>query len=383
MVITKRSVIFVSKGDGWSPLTKDFFMNTFGRLFRLTSFGESHGGAIGGVIDGCPAGLSIDPEFVQQELDRRKPGQSHITTQRKEGDEVEFLSGIFEGVTEGTPIGFIIRNKDQHSSDYNNLKDVFRPSHADYTYMQKFGFRDHRGGGRSSARETIARVVAGAIAKQLLMSMGIKINAYVSRVGEIELIKSYQELDLSLTESNIVRCPDPETAEKMISRIEEAGRNHDTVGGVISGVAKRVPAGWGEPVFNKLHADLGAAMLGINAVKGFEYGSGFEGTKLSGSVHNDIFTKSDQGIMTLTNHSGGIQGGISNGQDIYWRVAFKPIATILQEQRTVDLQGNETVINPQGRHDPCVLPRAVPIVEAMAAMVLADHYLMSKLSKIG
>ncbi len=357
-------------------------MNTFGRLFRLTSFGESHGGAIGGVIDGCPAGLTIDPDFIQQELNRRKPGQSHITTQRKEGDEVEFLSGIFEGKTEGTPIGFMIRNKDQHSSDYNDLKDIFRPSHADYTYMQKFGFRDHRGGGRSSARETIARVVAGAIAKQLLMSMGIKINGYVSRVGEIELNKSYQELDLSLTESNIVRCPDPGVAELMISRIEEAGRNHDTVGGVITGVAKGVPAGWGEPVFNKLHADLGAAMLGINAVKGFEYGSGFEGTKLSGSVHNDIFIRSDQGITTLTNHSGGVQGGISNGQDIYWRVAFKPIATILQEQRTIDLEGNETVISPQGRHDPCVLPRAVPIVEAMAAMVLADHYLMSKLSKI-
>jgi chorismate synthase len=321
-------------------------------------------------------------DFVQQELNRRKPGQSHITTQRKEGDEVEFLSGIFEGKTEGTPIGFIIRNKDQHSPDYDNLKDVFRPSHADYTYMQKFGFRDHRGGGRSSARETIARVVAGAIAKQLLFSMGIKINAYVSRVAEIELLKSYQEMDLSLAESNIVRCPDPEIAEKMIARIEEAGRNHDTVGGIISGVAKGVPAGWGEPVFNKLHADLGAAMLGINAVKGFEYGSGFEGTKLSGSVHNDIFIKSDQGITTLTNHSGGVQGGISNGQTIYWRVAFKPIATILQEQKTVDLEGKVTVVSPQGRHDPCVLPRAVPIVEAMAAMVLADHYLMSKLARI-
>ena len=356
-------------------------MNTFGRLFRLTSFGESHGGAIGGVIDGCPAGLAIDLEFVQQELNRRKPGQSHITTQRKEGDEVEFLSGIFEGKTEGTPIGFMIRNKDQHSSDYNDLKEVFRPSHADYTYMQKFGFRDHRGGGRSSARETIARVVAGAIAKQFLWALGIRIQAYVSQVGEITLNKSYQELDLSLTESNIVRCPDPEIAAQMISRIEKAGREHDTVGGVITGVAQGVPAGWGEPVFNKLHADLGFAMLGINAVKGFEYGSGFEGTKLSGSVHNDIFVKSDQGITTLTNHSGGIQGGISNGQDIYWRVAFKPIATILQEQKTVDVEGKETVISPQGRHDPCVLPRAVPIVEAMAAIVLADHYLLSRLSK--
>jgi chorismate synthase len=321
-------------------------------------------------------------DFIQQELNRRKPGQSHITTQRKEGDEVEFLSGIFEGVTEGTPIGFIIRNKDQHSSDYNNLKDIFRPSHADYTYIQKYGTRDHRGGGRSSARETIARVVGGAIAKQLLQTLGIKIQSYVSQVGEIVLNKSYQELDLSLTENNIVRCPDPQTAEQMIARIEEAGRNHDTVGGVITGVAKGVPAGWGEPVFNKLHADLGFAMLGINAVKGFEYGSGFEGTKLSGSVHNDIFIKSDQGITTLTNHSGGVQGGISNGQDIYWRVAFKPIATILQEQKTVDLEGKETVINPQGRHDPCVLPRAVPIVEAMAALVLADHFLLSKISRM-
>ena len=357
-------------------------MNTFGRLFRLTSFGESHGGAIGGVIDGCPAGLTIDPDFVQQELDRRKPGQSHITTQRKEGDVVEFLSGIFEGITEGTPIGFIIRNKDQQSDDYNNLKEIFRPSHADYTYQQKFGFRDHRGGGRSSARETVARVVAGAIAKQLLSALGIKVQAYVSQVGEIEVEKSYQELDLSLTESNIVRCPDPEVALKMITRIEEAGSNHDTVGGVITGVVKGVPAGWGEPVFNKLHADLGHAMLGINAVKGFEYGSGFSGTKLSGSVHNDIFVRSDQGITTLSNHSGGVQGGISNGQDIYWRVAFKPIATILQEQRTVDLMGNETIISPKGRHDPCVLPRAVPIVESMAAIVLADHYLLNRISKM-
>lgn len=357
-------------------------MNTFGRLFRLTSFGESHGGAIGGVIDGCPAGLTVDFDFIQNDLDRRRPGQSHITTQRNEGDKVEFLSGIFEGVTTGTPIGFIIRNKDQHSDDYNDLKDVYRPSHADFTYDQKYGFRDHRGGGRSSARETIARVVAGAIAKQLLALLGIQISAYVSQVGDIILKKSYQELDLSLTESNIVRCPDPEIALKMIARIEEAGQNHDTVGGVITGVASGVPSGWGEPVFNKLHADLGHAMLGINAVKGFEYGSGFSGTTLSGSIHNDIFTKSDQGIITLTNHSGGVQGGISNGQDIYWRVAFKPIATILQEQKTVDLKGNETVIHPQGRHDPCVLPRAVPIVEAMAAIVLADHYLLSRLSRV-
>jgi chorismate synthase len=357
-------------------------MNTIGRVFRLTSFGESHGGAIGGTIDGCPAGLTIDPDFIQNELDRRKPGQSHITTQRNEGDKVEFLSGIFQGITTGTPIGFIIRNQDQHSSDYNDLKDVYRPSHADYTYDQKYGIRDHRGGGRSSARETIARVVAGAIAKQLLSGLGIKINAFVSQVGEIALNKPYQDLDLSLTESNIVRCPDPESALKMITRIEEAGRNHDTVGGVVSGVASGIPSGWGEPVFNKLHADLGHAMLGINAVKGFEYGSGFAGTLLAGSEHNDIFVKTGERVSTLTNHSGGIQGGISNGQDIYWRVAFKPIATLLKEQKTIDKGENETTINPKGRHDPCVLPRAVPIVEAMAAIILADHFLLNRLSKL-
>ncbi|MCX6228471.1 MAG: chorismate synthase [Bacteroidia bacterium] len=357
-------------------------MNTFGRVFRLTSYGESHGGAIGGVIDGCPAGLKIDLAFIQNELDRRKPGQSHITTQRAEGDKVEFLSGIFQGQTMGTPIGFMIKNQDQHSSDYNDLKDVYRPSHADYTYDQKYGMRDHRGGGRSSARETIARVVAGAIAKQLLAELGITIHAYVSQVGHISIEKPYQELDLTLTESNIVRCPDPEIALQMIARIEEAGRNHDTVGGVISGVISGVPTGWGEPVFNKLHADLGHAMLGINAVKGFEYGSGFSGTSLSGSEHNDIFTKVGDKVTTITNHSGGIQGGISNGQDINYRVAFKPIATLLKEQKTIDKGENETTINPKGRHDPCVLPRAVPIVEAMAAIVLADHYLLSRLAKL-
>ena len=357
-------------------------MNTLGRVFRLTSFGESHGAAIGGIIDGCPAGLKVDVALVQQDLDRRKPGQSHITTQRNEADQVEFLSGIFEGHTTGTPIGFIIKNKDHHSADYNDLKGVYRPSHADFTYDQKYGVRDHRGGGRSSARETIARVVAGAIAKQLLASQGIKINAWVSQVGEIALTKAYQELDLSLTESTIVRCPDLETSAKMIARIEDAGRSHDTVGGVVSGLITGVPSGWGEPVFNKLHADLGHAMLGINAVKGFEYGSGFAGTELSGSQHNDIFIKKDDEISTLTNHSGGIQGGISNGQDIYWRVAFKPIATLLKEQKTIDKDENETTINPKGRHDPCVLPRAVPIVEAMAAIVLTDHYLLSKLSKL-
>ena len=355
-------------------------MNTFGRIFRLTSFGESHGKGIGGIIDGCPAGIQIDIEAIQYDLSRRKPGQSKITTQRKEPDQVEFLSGVFEGKTQGTPIAFAIWNKDQHSNDYNDLKDVYRPSHADYTYTKKYGTRDHRGGGRSSARETIARVVAGALAKQILAETGVKIQAFVSRVGEIEIGQNYKELDLSKTEDNIVRCPHPQVAAKMIERIELAANNRDTVGGVITGVATGVPAGWGEPVFNKLHADLGFAMLGINAVKGFEYGSGFEGTKLSGSQHNDVFVNAGASIRTLTNNSGGIQGGISNGEDIYFNVAFKPIATLLKEQKTIDKNKNEITINPKGRHDPCVLPRAVPIVEAMAALVLVDHYLLSKLN---
>lgn len=357
-------------------------MNTFGNIFRLTSFGESHGRGIGGIIDGCPAGLALDVELVQQELLRRKPGQSKITTQRNESDQVEFLSGVFEGKTQGTPIAFVVWNKDQHSQDYENLKDVYRPSHADYTYIKKYGTRDYRGGGRSSARETIARVVAGAVARQILARENISIQAFVSAVGEIRLQKSFVELDLSKTDDSIVRCPDPSTADKMISRIEEAARDHDTVGGVITCVIKGVPAGWGEPVFNKLHANLGYAMLGINAVKGFEYGSGFEGTKLSGSEHNDVFVSTPDGIRTSTNHSGGIQGGISNGEDIYFNVAFKPIATLLKEQRTVDKNNQETVVHPKGRHDPCVLPRAVPIVEAMAALVLADHYLLSKLNSL-
>ncbi|MBN2635356.1 MAG: chorismate synthase [Prolixibacteraceae bacterium] len=357
-------------------------MNSFGKIFRLTSFGESHGRGIGGIIDGCPAGLQLDFDLIQKDLARRKPGQSKITTQRKEADQVEFLSGIFEGKTQGTPIAFIVWNKDQHSNDYDDMKDVYRPSHADYTYIQKYGTRDHRGGGRSSARETIARVVAGAIAKQVLSKVGISVQAFVSRVGEISLEKSYTELDLSKTDDNIVRCPDAETAEKMIARIEAAGKDRDTVGGVITGVITGVPAGWGEPVFNKLHADLGFSMLGINAVKGFEYGSGFKGTRLSGSQHNDIFIKTGDRIHTKTNHSGGIQGGISNGEDIYFRVAFKPIATLLKEQKTVDANNQETTINPKGRHDPCVLPRAVPIVESMAALVMADHFLLSKLNSI-
>jgi chorismate synthase len=356
-------------------------MNSFGQIFRLTSFGESHGVGIGGVIDGCPAGVEIDFGFIQNELDRRKPGQSKITTQRQESDQVEFLSGIFEGKTQGTPIGFLVRNKDQHSKDYDDLKDIFRPSHADYTYLKKYGSRDHRGGGRSSARETVARVVAGAVAKLMLKQVGVGIHAFVYRVGEVELGKSYKELDLNLIDSNIVRCPDAGAAERMIARIEEAGRNNDTVGGVIQGVVQGVPVGLGEPVFNKLHADLGHAMLGINAVKGFEYGSGFDGTKLSGSQHNDVFLKTESGIRTRTNHSGGVQGGISNGEDIYFNVAFKPIATLLKEQQTVDKYENETTINPKGRHDPCVLPRAVPIVEAMAALVIADHYLLNKVNQ--
>ncbi|HPR32118.1 MAG TPA: chorismate synthase [Prolixibacteraceae bacterium] len=357
-------------------------MNSFGNLFRLSTFGESHGAGIGGIIDGCPAGLTIDTDAVQHELNRRKPGQSRITTQRNESDTVEFLSGIFEGITTGTPIGFLIRNKDHQSADYNNLRDAFRPSHADYTYTQKYGNRDHRGGGRASARETIARVVGGAIARQILSLQGITIQAFVSGVGTVTLEKPYTELDLSKTDDTLVRCPDPETAEKMIARIEEAGKNHDTVGGTILCVIQGVPAGWGEPVFNKLHADLGFAMLGINAVKGFEYGSGFEGTRLSGSEHNDRFVNENGVIKTQTNHSGGIQGGISNGQDIYFRVAFKPIATLLKEQKTIDKTLQETTIHPTGRHDPCVLPRAVPIVEAMAALVLVDHFLLNKKSKM-
>jgi chorismate synthase len=356
--------------------------NTFGKLFTLTSFGESHGEALGGIVDGCPAGLSIDLDFIQSELDRRRPGQSHIVTQRKEGDKVEFLSGIFEGKTTGTPIGFIIRNEDQKSKDYDHNMDVYRPSHADYTYDAKYGMRDHRGGGRASARETVSRVVAGAIAKLLLKSQGISIQAYTSQVGEIKLLKDYHHLDLDKIDSNIVRCPDTLIAETMIHCIEQVRKSGDTIGGVISCVVKGVPAGLGEPVFDKLHADLGKAMLSINAVKGFEYGSGFEGVKMSGSEHNDIFENKNNTIHTNTNHSGGIQGGISNGEDIYFRIAFKPVATIMKKQDTVNSKGEAAVISGRGRHDPCVLPRAVPIVEAMAALVLADHILRNRNSKL-
>lgn len=356
--------------------------NTFGKLFTLSTFGESHGLALGGVIDGCPSGLLLDMDFIQAELDRRKPGQSHIVTQRKEGDKVEFLSGIFEGKTTGTPIGFIIRNENQKSADYEHNKDVYRPSHADYTYDVKYGIRDHRGGGRSSARETACRVVAGAIAKLVLKHSGIEITAYTSQVGEIKLDNNYQHLDLTKVDTNIVRCPDATVAEAMIEKIEQVRKAGDTIGGVISCVITGTPLGLGEPVFDKLHADLGKAMLGINAVKGFEYGSGFEGSTLRGSEHNDTFVASDNKIGVKTNHSGGIQGGISNGEDIYFNVAFKPVATLIQKQMTVNSKGEEVEMMGRGRHDPCVLPRAVPIVEAMAALVLVDHLLRATTVKM-
>ncbi|MCW3102086.1 MAG: chorismate synthase [Bacteroidetes bacterium] len=356
--------------------------NLFGKLFILSTFGESHGEAMGGMIDGCPAGLAIDMDFIQSELDRRRPGQSHIVTQRSESDHVEFLSGIFEGKTTGTPIGFIIRNEDGKSKDYEHNKDVYRPSHADYTYDAKYGMRDHRGGGRSSARETVSRVVAGAVAKLLLKQHGISINAYTSQVGDIKLLKDYHELDLGATDSNIVRCPDALIAEAMISKIEQVRKAGDTVGGTISCVIRGTPSGLGEPVFDKLHADLGKAMLSINAVKGFEYGSGFEGVKMNGSQHNDLFVAENNSVHTATNHSGGIQGGISNGEDIYFKVAFKPVATIMQKQSTVNSAGEAAEIMGKGRHDPCVLPRAVPIVEAMAALVMADHLLRNRSSRI-
>ena len=356
--------------------------NILGRLFRLTTFGESHGKAIGGVIDGCPAGINLDFEKIQSELDRRKPGQSKIVTQRKESDTVEFLSGIFESKTTGAPIGFIIYNENQKSKDYSHLENTFRPSHADYTYEQKYDIRDYRGGGRSSARETACRVVGGAVAKQVLQKKEISIEAYVSSVGEIELDKDYSQLNLQLTDSNIVRCPDHSTAEKMIQRIEEIRKQGDTIGGVVSFVIKGTPVGLGEPVFDRLHADLGKAMLSINAVKGFEYGSGFSGSRMKGSEHNDLFEASEGKIKTISNNSGGIQGGISNGEDIYGRVAFKPVATLMQKQTSVDKEGKEVIVEGRGRHDPCVVPRAVPIVEAMAAMVILDHLLINNTNKL-
>ena len=355
------------------------YNNTFGNIFRLTSFGESHGKAIGGVIDGFPAGITIDMEFIQKELNRRRPGQSAITTARKEADEVEFLSGIYEGVSTGCPIGFAVWNTNQHSNDYDNMKDVYRPSHADYTYTQKYGIRDHRGGGRSSARETIARVVAGALAKLALRQLGISITAFTSQVGPFKLDTAY---DLTSIENNPVRCPDQDLARQMADYIFRIKGEGDTIGGVISCVIKGCPVGLGQPVFGKLHAALGNAMLSINAVKGFEYGQGFSNMELKGSQQNDIFYNNNGEIGFRSNRSGGIQGGISNGQDIYFRVAFKPVATVLMEQPTVDIHGNETILKARGRHDPCVLPRAVPIVEAMAAMTLLDYYLLDKASTL-
>jgi chorismate synthase len=348
--------------------------NSFGNLFRLTTFGESHGEALGGIIDGCPPGITLDIEAIRFEMSRRKPGQSAIVTQRKEDDEVQFLSGIFEGKTTGTPIGFIIPNTNQKSDDYSHIKESYRPSHADYVYEKKYGIRDYRGGGRSSARETASRVVAGAIAKQVIPS--IKINAFVSSVGDIFIDKPYQALDFSKTESNPVRCPDEATAKKMEDYIKEIRKQGDTVGGTITCVIQNVPIGLGEPVFDKLHAELGKAMLSINAVKGFEYGSGFCGARMKGSEHNDLYNPDG---TTKTNLSGGIQGGISNGMDIYFRVAFKPVATIMQKQETLDIHGNIVEMQGRGRHDPCVVPRAVPIVEAMAALVLADYFLLHKI----
>lgn len=352
--------------------------NTFGQLFRITTFGESHGAAIGVVIDGCPSGIEIDLEQIQHELNRRKPGQSNITSARKESDEFEILSGIFEGKTLGTPIGIIIRNEDQKSKDYDYLKDTYRPSHADYTYEQKYGIRDYRGGGRSSARETVARVAAGAIAKQILASKGIVINAFVNQVGNIKLEKHYSELNFQNIEKNIVRCPDETAAQQMIQAIEEVKKQGDTLGGTIQCVIQNTPVGLGEPVFDKLHAVLAHAMLSINAAHGFEYGSGFAGASKKGSENNDEWENVEGKIRTKTNHAGGILGGISTGEDIYFNVAFKPIATILKQQQSINSKGEEITLQNEGRHDPCVLPRAVPIVEAMAALVLVDFLLLSK-----
>ncbi|NCO64666.1 MAG: chorismate synthase [Flavobacteriales bacterium] len=351
--------------------------NSFGKLFKLTTYGESHGPALGGVIDGCPAGITLDLEAIQQELDRRKPGQSSIVTQRKEPDTVTFHSGIFEGITTGMSIGFVIENTNQKSHDYSHIKDSYRPSHADYVYDKKYGVRDYRGGGRSSARETACRVVAGAIARQMLKDVQIK--AYVSAVGTMKLNRPYQELDLNNTETNIVRCPDSDMASKMETYIKEVRAKGDTVGGIVSCVIKHVPVGLGEPVFDKLHAELGKAMLSINAVKGFEYGSGFAGSTMYGSQHNDAFNADG---TTRTNFSGGIQGGISNGMDIYFNVAFKPVATLIQKYETIDKDGNYVEMQGKGRHDPCVVPRAVPIVEAMAALVIADFWLQNKVANL-
>lgn len=358
--------------------------NTFGNIFTLTTFGESHGAAVGGVVDGMPAGINIDIDFIQSELNRRRPGQSSITTSRKEADQVELLSGVFEGKSTGCPVGFVVRNTNQHSADYENLRNLFRPSHADFTYNTKYGVRDHRGGGRTSARITIARCVGGALAKLVLKQLGISVQAYTSQVGNIALNRDYHLYDLSLTESNAVRCPDPEKALQMEQLISQVKAEGDTIGGIISCVIKGCPVGLGEPEFDKLHAALGKAMLSINAVKGFEYGEGFAGVMARGSEQNDVFLPNGHGgVTTRTNHSGGIQGGLSNGQDIFFRVAFKPVATILQSQQTVNRQGEAVTFKAQGRHDPCVLPRAVPVVEAMAAMTVLDFYLLNRTVTLG
>lgn len=356
--------------------------NSFGQVFKVTTFGESHGKAIGVIIDGCPAGLAIDEAFIQKELDRRRPGQSNIVTQRKESDTVQILSGIFEGQSTGTPIAMVIYNDDQRSGDYSHIADKFRPSHADYTFFAKYGIRDYRGGGRSSARETAARVAAGAIAKLLLQSQGVQINAYVSQVGSLKVDKSYQDLDFNNIEATDVRCPDLDMAQQMIDLIKAVRKDGDTIGGVVTGVVQGCPPGLGEPAFDKLHADLAKAMMSINATKGFEYGSGFDGVTLRGSEHNDLFYNDEGVIKTRTNHSGGVQGGISNGMDIYFRVAFKPVATIIPEQESVNEAGEAVTVVGRGRHDPCVLPRAVPIVEAMTALVLADHWLRQRMARL-
>lgn len=352
--------------------------NTFGTSFRISTFGESHGKAIGVILDGCPAGLEIDEEFIQLELDRRRPGQSNIVTQRKESDTVQILSGVFEGKATGTPIAMVIFNADARSKDYSHIADKFRPSHADFTYNAKYGVRDYRGGGRSSARETAARVAAGAIAKLFLSTQGVSVQAYVSQVGHLATSKVYQELDLNKTEATPVRCPDLEMAEEMITYIKEVRKAGDTIGGIVNAVVTGCPVGIGEPAFDKLHADLAKAMLSINACKGFEYGSGFAGVAMRGSQHNDLFYEEDGQVKTKTNYSGGIQGGISNGMDIYFRAAFKPVATIVSEQDSVNEQGEAVKVVGKGRHDPCVVPRAVPIVESMTALVLADHLLRQR-----
>lgn len=356
--------------------------NSYGHIFKITTFGEAHGEAIGVILDGCPAGLPIDREAIQRDLDRRKPGQSKITTQRKEEDKFQILSGVFEGNATGTPLTIVIANKDARSKDYSHIADKYRPSHADFTYQSKYGIRDYRGGGRSSARETAARVAAGSIAKQFLSTKGVSVQAYVSQVGKIKLEIDHTQLDLNAGEDNLVRCPEPKVAQDMIDLIDQTRKNKDTIGGVVSCVIKGVPPGLGEPVFDKLHAELAKAMMGINAVKGFEYGSGFAGVEMNGSSHNDEFYVENDKVKTRTNYSGGIQGGISNGQDIYFRVAFKPVATIMKDQQSIDQSGGKTTVKGKGRHDPCVVPRAVPIVEAMAALVIADFYLINKAIKL-